>query len=77
MSAEKPEIIRGLVIRKVNRFSDSSVKLINVRTLIYAFKEMILHYTIKNESGTPVIRDINIFNPLIKDIKVICYVFLC
>lgn len=31
VSANKPEIIKGLVIARVNRASDSSITLINVR----------------------------------------------
>ena len=58
MTASQPEVIKGLVIAKVNRASDSSVLLIN------------------NEFGSPVVRRIILYSPLIQDVRILQRAFI-
>ena len=58
MTASQPDIIKGLVIAKVNRASDTSVLMIN------------------NEFGTPVVRRIILYSPLIQDVKILQKAFI-
>jgi large subunit ribosomal protein L19 len=57
-TSNEPNIIKGLIIAKVNRASDSAITLLNV------------------EHGTPVMRRIVMYSPLIQSIKVIQKAFL-
>lgn len=52
-TAPRPDVIRGLVLGKYNKFSDTHLMIAN------------------NEYGTPIFRNITIYNPLIKDVRVL------
>ena len=58
MSAEKPDILRGVVVAVMKKFSDTSIRLLN------------------NEYDTPVVRNITLYNPLIKDVTVLQRAFI-
>ena len=58
MSTSEPNVIKGVVIAKVNRASDSAITLLNV------------------EHGTPVVRRLIMYSPLIKSIKVLQKAFI-
>ena len=58
MTASQPDVIKGLVIAKVNRASDTSVLMIN------------------NEFGTPVVRRITLYSPLIQDVRILQKAFI-
>jgi ribosomal protein L19 len=58
VTAPRPDIIKGLVISKVNRASDTSVTIIN------------------NEYGTPVMRRLILYSPLIQNVKIIQKAFI-
>ena len=58
MSTSEPNVVKGVVIAKVNRASDSAITILNV------------------EHGTPVVRRIIMYSPLIKSIKVLQKAFI-
>jgi large subunit ribosomal protein L19 len=58
MSSNEPIVVKGLVIAKTNRASDSALTLLNV------------------EHGTPVVRRIVMYSPLIQSIKVLQKAFI-
>ena len=58
MSSNEPNTIKGVVISKVNRASDTSITILNV------------------EHGTPVVRQIPLYSPLIQNIKVLQKAFI-
>ena len=58
MTASQPDIIKGVVIAKVNRASDTSVLMIN------------------NEFGTPVVRRILLYSPVIQDVRILQKAFI-
>lgn len=58
MSSTEPDIIKGVVIAKVNRSSDTALTVLNV------------------EHGTPVVRRIVMYNPLVQSIKILQKAFI-
>lgn len=58
VTATQADTIKGVVIAKVNRASDTSVTLIN------------------NEYGTPIVRRITLYGPLVKDVKILQKAFI-
>lgn len=58
LSSTVAETVKGLVISKVNRASDTSVTIIN------------------NEFGTPVVRRIILFGPMVLDVKILQKAFI-
>eukprot|EP01039_Chlorochromonas_danica_P006047 gene6047-6660_t len=58
MTAKETEIIKGVVIAKTNRRSESQMIVANV------------------EYGTPLQRRIHLFDPLIKDVKILQHAFI-
>lgn len=58
MSSTEPDVIKGVVIAKVNRLSDTALTILNV------------------EHGTPVVRRIVMYNPLVQSIKILQKAFI-
>ena len=58
MSSTEPEVIKGVIIAKVNRLSDTALTLLNV------------------EHGTPVVRRIVMYSPLVVSIKILQKAFI-
>ena len=58
MSSTEPNVVKGVVIAKTNRASDSAITLLNV------------------EHGTPIVRRIVMYSPLILSIRVLQKAFI-
>ena len=71
-----PEILRGIVLGKVNRQSDTSLTMINVSFLSLSCIYLQLSCSCQVEHGTPVLRRIVMYNPLIQSVKVLQTAFI-
>ena len=58
MSSTEPNVVKGVVIAKTNRASDTAITLLNV------------------EHGTPIVRRLVMYSPLIQSIKVLQKAFI-
>ena len=76
------DIMKGIVISKTNRFSDTAVTILNVSANIINQQSLFIqrlynsinidfNLILQCEHGTPIIRRIIIYNPLIRNIKIL------
>lgn len=85
MSATAPDVIKGVVIGKQNKASDTSLRILNVRafkpiTFVVNCKDpnkfFYFYFFYQVEYGTPVERLLTMYSPLIKNIKVLQKAFI-
>lgn len=85
VSATTPDIIKGVVIGKQNKASDTSLRILNVRIQlmflspnIFCFTYSLISFSrnLQVEYGTPVMRLLTMYSPLIKSIKVLQKAFI-
>jgi ribosomal protein L19 len=77
-TAKAPSVFKGVVISKVNRGSDSSVTMLNVSLAIswFLWNSIIVLTMIQYLYGTTVVRTFRLYNPLVKDIKLLKKAFI-
>lgn len=80
MSSTTPDIIKGVVIGKQNKASDTSIRLLNVsgamQVDVFLVENLTTIALVQVEYGTPVMRLLTMYSPLIKNIKVLQEAFI-
>lgn len=86
MTSPTTEIVKGVVIAKRNKFSDTNITIINVSFACFnhynlvalsPFTYIVTHFCVlQAEYGVPVSRTITMYNPLVKNIRVLQRAFI-